>query len=80
MRRLAGYGGLKEYLWVIFAILYVLGMFPLFYVYQAFPADRYTLVPEVAYISTGACVLLFAQFFVAALTVPKSAKKTESSS
>jgi hypothetical protein len=33
--------GLVDNLWVIAAIVYVAGMFPLFYLYQAYPLDRF---------------------------------------
>ena len=77
---MTGYGGLKEYIYIIAAIFYVGGMFPIFYAYQVFPADRYTLVPDVAYISTIACIFLFGQFLVAALTTPKEIEKKAVSS
>jgi hypothetical protein len=67
---LAGYGGIKEYIVVIAAVIYVLAMFPLFYFYQIAPADRYTILPDLTWVSTAGCILLFAQWFVAALTAP----------
>ena len=67
---MTGYGGLKEYVFAIAAIIYVGGMFPLYYLYEVFPADRYTLIPTFSWISVAGCILLFGQWFVAALTAP----------
>ncbi len=67
---MAGFGVLKEYIVVIAVIIYVGGMFPLLYFYQVDPASRYTLIPDATLLSTFGCLLLFGQWFVAALTAP----------
>jgi hypothetical protein len=67
---MTGYGGLKESIYIIAAIIYVGAMFPLLYVYQMYPADRFTLLPDLTWFSTGGCILLFGQWLVAALLAP----------
>jgi hypothetical protein len=66
-----GYGGIKENLYLISAIIYVGGMFLLLYVYQNIPNTNYTLIPTVAYLSTFGALILFAQMLVAAWKTPK---------
>jgi hypothetical protein len=65
------YGGVKEYIFAIGAVIYVLGMFLLLYVYQMNPGSNYTTIPTVSLVSIfGAIGLLFAQLFVAAWKTP----------
>ncbi|MFI5450504.1 MAG: hypothetical protein ACHQ03_12150, partial [Candidatus Bathyarchaeia archaeon] len=40
------YGGLKDNIYVISAIIYVGAMFPLYYLYQAYPLSRYQIIPN----------------------------------
>jgi hypothetical protein len=58
----------KEKVWLIAAVVYVLGMFPLFYLYQANPLDRFgTLITNMTYISLfGAIVLLSIYIWIGA--------------
>lgn len=58
----------KEELWLIGAIIYVLGMFPLFYLYQAAPLDRFGgLITNMTYISIfGAVGVLFIYMLIGA--------------
>ena len=59
---------LKEELWVIGAAIYVLGMFPLYYLYNAQPFDRFgALITGLTLISiVGAVGVLFAYMFIGA--------------
>jgi hypothetical protein len=59
---------LKGQLWVIAAIIYVGGMFPLFYVYQTQPLERFgTLATSLTYISIFAAVgILFIHIWLGA--------------
>lgn len=59
---------LKEELWLIGAIVYVLGMFPLFYLYEARPFDRFgTLITGLTLISiVGAVGILFIYMLIGA--------------
>lgn len=59
---------IKEELWVIGAIIYVLGMFPLYYLYNAQPFDRFgTLITGLTLISiVGAVGILFIYMFIGA--------------
>lgn len=59
---------LKHQLWLIGAIIYVAGMFPLFYFYQVLPFDRFgTTMQTLTYISLfGAIIILFLHMLVGA--------------
>lgn len=59
---------LKEELWVIGAAIYVLGMFPLYYLYNTQPFDRFgTLITGLTLISiVGAVGVLFAYMLIGA--------------
>lgn len=59
---------LKEELWLIGTIIYVLGMFPLYYLYNAQPFDRFgSLITGLTYISIfGAVGVLFLYMLVGA--------------
>ena len=59
---------LKEELWLIGTIVYVLGMCPLFYLYQASPTERFgTLITSMTIISiVGAVGILFLYMLVGA--------------
>ena len=59
---------LKEELWVIGAAIYVLGMFPLYYLYNTQPFDRFgTLITGLTLISIiGAVGVLFAYMLMGA--------------
>lgn len=59
---------LSEHIWLIGTLIYVLGMFPLFYIYQAYPLDRFgSLAQDLTYISIfGAIGLLFLHMLVGA--------------
>jgi hypothetical protein len=63
---MAGYGGIKDNIYVIAAIIYVAAMFPLYYVYQTDPSQTFRLLPNLALISIGGIFLVFLQFIVAA--------------
>lgn len=60
---------LRNHIWLIGAAIYVAGMFPLFYLYQAYPLDRFGLtITRATLISIfGAVGLLFLQMVLAAL-------------
>jgi hypothetical protein len=60
---------LKDNIWLIGAVIYVAGMFPLFYLYQAYPMDRFGLtITRMTIISiVGAVAFLFAQMFIGAM-------------
>jgi hypothetical protein len=64
----------KEYIFAIAAVIYVAGMFPLFYVYETVPSSTYTLLPTLTIVSIIGAFLLFGQLLVAAWTAPKRAK------
>lgn len=59
---------LKEHFWLLAAVIYVGGMFPLFVLYEMFPADRFgALISNMTYISiVGVTGLLFLFMMVAA--------------
>ena len=59
---------LKDQLWAIGALIYVAGMFPLFYVYVTMPLDRFgALAQTLTYISLfGAIVILFLHMLLGA--------------
>jgi hypothetical protein len=77
---IAGYGGIKEYIVVIAAVIYVAAMFPLLYYYQVDPASRFTLIPDLTWFSTFGCILLFGQWIVGALTAPSKPVEKPASS
>jgi hypothetical protein len=70
---MSGYKDFKDYIYVISAIIYVLGMFPLYFFYQASPANNY--IPYLSYISVGGAFLVFLQLFAAAWTTRDPVKK-----
>jgi hypothetical protein len=72
---MASYGGWKEYIFAIAAVIYVAGMFPLFYVYDTSPGSTFTLMPTLTIVSIGGAFLLFGQFLVAAWTAPRKSEK-----
>lgn len=57
---------MKDNIWLIGAIIYTLGMFVLFYEYQAYPLDRFgAIITSSTLISIiGAIGLLFLQLFI----------------
>jgi hypothetical protein len=59
---------IRNHIWLIGAAIYVAGMFPLFFLYQAYPLDRFgTTITRVTLISIfGAVGLLFLQMVLAA--------------
>jgi hypothetical protein len=59
---------LKEELWLIGAIVYVLGMFPLYYLYNAQPFDRFgALISGLTLVSiVGAVGILFMYMLIGA--------------
>ena len=59
---------LKEEVWLIGTIVYVLGMFPLFYIYQSQPFNRFgTLITGLTLISIiGAVGILFIYILIGA--------------
>ena len=59
---------IKEEIWLIGAIVYVLGMFPLFLLYNAQPFDRFgSLIQGMTFISIiGAVGLLFIYMLIGA--------------
>ena len=59
---------LKEEVWLIGTIVYVLGMFPLFYLYNAHPFDRFgTLITDLTIISiVGAVGIIFLYILIGA--------------
>lgn len=64
-------GGVKEYIFLIAAVIYVLAMFPAMFVFQANPANTYTITSNILLISEGGCFLLMGQLLVGAFTAPK---------
>jgi hypothetical protein len=78
---MAKYGGLKEYIVIIGAIIYVGAMFPLYYLYNVDPGARYTLLPNLTWFSAFGCMLLFGQWIVGALLAPsKPVRKSQPNS
>jgi hypothetical protein len=75
---LASYGGLRDYIFLIAAVVYVVGMFPLYFVYQSDPSQTFRLLPNLAYISIGGISLVFLQFLVAAWGARGPEKREES--
>lgn len=69
-------GGIKEYIYLIGAVIYVGAMFPLLFMYQADPASTYTYIPIFTWISAFGCFLFLVQLFAGAL-VGSGAKKQE---
>ena len=63
---MSGYRGIKDYIYVIAAIIYVAAMFPLYIVYQSDPSQTFRSLPDLALISIGGIFLVFLQLFVAA--------------
>lgn len=63
---------LRESVWLIGTLVYVLGMFPLWYVYQTQPFDRFgTLMQTLPLISIfGAVGLLFIYMLFGAMGKP----------
>lgn len=59
---------LREELWVIAAAVYVLGMFPLFYLYQTYPLERFGSVSQSMTVISlfGAIGLLFIYMLIGA--------------
>jgi hypothetical protein len=59
---------LRSHIWLIGAAVYMVGMFPLFFLYQAYTLDRFGLtITRATLISIfGAVGLLFLQMVVAA--------------
>jgi hypothetical protein len=74
---MSGYKDFKDYIYVISAIIYVAGMFPLYFFYQASPANFG--ISDLSYISIGGAFLVFLQFFAAAWTTQDPVKKENSS-
>ena len=72
---MSGYKDLKDNIYVIAAIIYVAGMFPLYYLYQANPANNYQIVSDLSYISIGGAFLLLLQLLVAAWKAPEPVRK-----
>lgn len=64
------YGGIKENLYIIAAAIYVGGIFLIFYFYETYPGDAYTLIPNVTYLSIFGAFILFGQLLVAAWKTP----------
>jgi hypothetical protein len=60
--------GLRDEIWVIGAAVYVLGMFPLYYLYTVYPMQRFgDLISRITIISLfGAIGLLFIYILIAA--------------
>lgn len=63
--------GLRNYIFLIAGIIYVLLMFPALFVYQANPANTYTITSNILLVSEGGCFLLMGQLLVAAFMAPK---------
>ena len=63
----------KEYLWSIGAAIYVLGMFPLFYLYQFQHDTSYGLIDFFA--TTGAFIVMFGMGFGALWPEKNESKK-----
>ncbi len=63
---MAGYGGIKDYIYLIAAVIYVVAMFPLYFVYQSDPSQTFHILPNLALISIGGISLVFLQFLSAA--------------
>ena len=67
-------GGIKEYIFLIAGVIYVLAMFPALLIYQNNPADTFTTTSNILLVSEGGCFLLMAQLLVGAFTAPKRKK------
>ncbi|HXQ92120.1 MAG TPA: hypothetical protein VN739_03875 [Nitrososphaerales archaeon] len=72
---MSGYKDLKDKIYIIAAVIYVVGMFPLYYLYQANPAGNYQIVSDLSYISIGGAFLVFLQLLIAAWKAPEPVKK-----
>jgi uncharacterized membrane protein len=72
---LASYGGLKDYIYLIAAVIYVVAMFPLYFVYQSDPSQTFHILPNLALISIGGISLVFLQFIVASWDAKGPEKK-----
>jgi hypothetical protein len=70
--------GWKDYVFLIAALIFVVGDFLAFYAYQAYPSMRFTLVPNLALIPTAGLILLFGQLFVGA-ALPSRKRKADPS-
>lgn len=68
---------MKDYFWVIGAAIYVLGMFPLFYVYQFQGDATYGLID---YIATFGAFLVMGQAFVTFWPTKKQEMKPQTQS
>jgi hypothetical protein len=69
-------GGIKEYIFLIAGVVYVLAMFPLFYLFHENPANTFSAFPQnILLISEGGCFLLMGQFLVGALYAPGKKKQ-----
>jgi hypothetical protein len=70
----------KDNIYVIAAIIYVGGMFPLYYLYEANRANGYDIIWTVSYISIAGAMLLFLQLLAAAWTTREPPKVSSGSS
>ncbi len=70
-------GGIRNYIYLIGAVIYVGAMFPLLFMYQADPANTYTLIPIYTWISAFGCFLFLVQLFAGALVNNPPKKKAE---
>lgn len=69
-------GGIKEYIFLIAAIVYVLMMFPAFFLFNANPANEYNAFSQnILLISEGGGILLMGQLLVGALVMPNKKKQ-----
>ncbi|MDG6997856.1 MAG: hypothetical protein JRN15_01940 [Nitrososphaerota archaeon] len=69
-------GGIKEYIFIIAGVIYVLAMFPLFFIFQANPGDMYSAYPQdMLLISEGGALLIMVQFLIGALIMPGKKKQ-----
>jgi hypothetical protein len=68
----------KDDIWIISAIIYVGGMFPLYYLYESNPANRYGLISDVSYISVAGAMILFLQLLTAAWFTKNRPKSDQS--
>ena len=73
--KMAGYSRLKDYIYVIAAIIYVGAMFPLYFVYQSNPSQTFGILPNLSLISIGGAFLVFLQLFVAAWDAPNDVRR-----
>lgn len=65
-------GGIKEYIFFIATVIYVLGMFPALFIFHMNNANEYTSFSQnILLISEGAAFLLMGQFLVGAFMAPK---------